>query len=121
MLNQMGAQGGGNTRYRGGGGGGGQSLANYFQSTGPTQNDARYDYVAGQQRMAEREPVPVGGIDAGQIIEHAQVEFGQLGKSWGPGQQIRARMEGIVAGTNCLAAAVAQADYWRRAGAPQAL
>ena len=55
MLNQMGAQGGGNTRYRGGGGGGGQSLANYFQSTGPTQNDARYDYVAGQQRMAEQE------------------------------------------------------------------
>jgi hypothetical protein len=30
-----------------------------------------------QHRVAARQAVPVGGIDPGQIIEHARVEFGQ--------------------------------------------
>jgi NAD+ synthetase len=35
-----------------------------------------------QHRVAEREPVPVRGVDSREIIEHACVNFGQSGNPW---------------------------------------
>jgi hypothetical protein len=68
--------------------------------------------------VAARETVPVRSIDAGQIIEHARVNFGQLGSSWDLVKQYGGNVELV------LWAQVGSripSDYWRRVGPLQAL